>query len=271
MTTFILRPELETRTRHQAGSNRWVSRFFTLSAAVIVLIIHLLWVLAAAGYHPENRAKNHRMAAPEIYFMSDNPDHGDAAASTDARLIRSPILMSLPTSVGFSGPLIQNARLDQPPRFIEKPVEFLRQLPQPFEAGEFGESLRRLKQLSSTPRTINLPEREPLPPDVIRPMDQSSGRVLMYWLNHPEQGVETIPGEQDIAWAGDQPWESMLYVCFDRDGWVNHVMIEKPASLKTVNDRVLRMTRGRGHDGAMADKCDWLVVKFIPASTGGDK
>jgi len=271
MTSFAIRSALETRPRHQAGSNRWVSRFFTLSAAVIVLLIHALWMLAAASYNPEYRAKKSRSTVPDLYFMGDASSTAPWADSINTLLIRSPILMSLPTGVGFSSPLLQDAQLDQPPRFVEKPVEFLRSLPKPFEAGAYGESHRELKVMVRMPRAVSVPGQDALPQNYIVSPEAKAGRIMMYWLGRPDQVVETFPDEQDLNWAGSQPWEAMLYICFDQAGWVDDVLLEKPTPLNDANDRVLRMARGRSFNEAMAGDCGRLVAKFIPAGMAGDK
>jgi len=271
MTSFLVRSEFKVRPRHPAGSNRWVSRFFTLSAAVIVLMIHALWMLAAASYNPENRMKKSRMTAPEVYFMSDGPSVASSSERMNSRLFRSPILMSLPTRVGFSSPMFNGAQVELPPRFTEKQVEFLRSLPKPFQAGAYGESRRDLNVLAKTTRTVSVPGQDALPENFLAPAVDETSRILMYWSGRPDKVVETIPDEKDLEWAGSQPWEATLYVCFDSSGWVDHVFLEKPTPLKDANDRVLRMARGRSYDEAMAGECGWLVAKFMPAANSGEK
>jgi len=271
MTTFAVRSQIIVRPRYLAKNNRWVSRFFTLSAAIIVLIIHALWMLAAAGYNPENRGTKKNMSAPEVYFMSDVPLVASATDSINSRLFRSPVLMSLPTGIGFSGPMLKGAQLEQPPRFIEKPVEFLRSLPKPFEAGAYGESHRDLKVLAKTTRTVSVPGQDALPENFMVPAADATSRIVMYWPGRPDKVVEIFPDEQDLKWAGSQPWEATVFICFDSSGWVEDVLLEKPTPLKDANDRVLRMARGRSVDDAMAGECGRIVAKFIPAITSGEK
>lgn len=263
MNTFALKSGLETRPRYHARSNRWVSRFFTLAAAVIVVTIHLGWILAASGRVSSGwRPERSRSRVPEVAFLGPAPV-APGQQYDDVRVIESPVLMSLPTGIGFSGPLAGSVKATQTPLFKDEPTVFLRSPSAPFAVDPYGETLRKLGKTVTEPRMPTLPPTDPMPQSELGAAPAES-RILMYWADRSGVPV-AFPGAKVPEWAGTQPWEAVLFVSYSPDGWISHVMLEKPTPSKEANDNLLRMVRASGIEPPGATGQARLVVRFMPA------
>jgi hypothetical protein len=59
----------------------------------------------------------------------------------------------------------------------------------------------------------------------------------------------------------------ILFICYDANGFVEHVMIEKPAPAADINDVALRVSRQMPLGGAMYGACGRLAIKYLPSVT----
>ncbi len=207
-----------------------------------------------------------RAAPPRVAFLGDPPASGSTA---DARLLYSPVLFALPTSIGFSGPMLAAAGSGEPPVEVPAPPPRIRMPDQPFSAPSFGASSRSLVNLVDQPRPFPAPA--PLEPEDRSPSATTPVNAFtVYWPDRPEQPRELIPVEASAAWAGRTPWDMVLYVCFDADGLIRQVMVEKPSPYQDVTAAVLRIARGMVFGAPLPDQCGRLIVAFQPATEKKD-
>lgn len=248
----------------------WKFRVMLAAAMGGVVVFHVVWLMTAmrtVQTHPKGGAL--RFTAPSVSYLG-NPDALSKDTADDVRQVRSPILFALPTHVGFSGPLLAEARGLAPPSMVPDVPPRIRTLDQPFTALPFGASMRDLKQLMQTPRTMPVP----------RPVDEAvtgsatqgvaSKAFLVYWMDRPDQSLESIPVSGTETWAGRMAWDMVLFVCFDDDGLIKQVMIEKPSPYQDVTTAVLRIARGMTFGAPMYGECGRLVVVYRPAEERAD-
>jgi hypothetical protein len=223
-----------------------------------VIGAHLFWlVLALRPLPPIQNERSARMDPPRIAFM------GDPVAGTDARLLHSPVLFSLPTSIGFSGPLLAAAGTAEPPVTLPPEPPRLRTPAEPFAAPAFGASARTLTDLVAAPRPLPVP----LPDTAEFPAvagDAGPDAFTVYWPDRPDQPRESISADGAEAWAGRNPWDMVLYICFDADGLIRQVMVEKASPYQDVTAAVLRIARGMVFGAPIPGQCGRLVVVYQP-------
>ncbi|HMO04195.1 MAG TPA: hypothetical protein PKC67_01950 [Kiritimatiellia bacterium] len=231
----------------------------------VVLAAHLAWLgLAWRPVTVSTPERSVRAAPPGVTFLGDPPAIEPASYAADARLLYSPVLFALPTAIGFSGPMLAAAGTKQPPVELPTPSPRIRDLDQPFAASPFGASSRSLVNLIEQPRPFPAPPpREP--EDVLPPATIPMNAFTVYWPDRPEQPREFIPVDAAATWVGRTAWDMVLYVCFDADGLIRQVMVEKPSPYQDVTAAVLRIARGMVFGAPMPDQCGRLIVAFQPA------
>lgn len=257
MNNFTLRTYRYERSKR----NRWVSRFFTLAAAVIVLFIHAAWFYVAAVLQPD-----HAPDRPEKVHVFSYMNEGDTSDVSDVRLIRSPVLLSLPTRVGFSGPLLGNASLEQSPSFREQPAEFLGDLEEPFEVEPYGKSQRALKELAQKPRPDKTPGyvRDDEGAQTLNTMTHEG--LVAYWMDQPTLVSEEIVVAPDTASWGTDPWAAVLYVCVNANAQASQALLETPAPEKLINTELIRAVRGTVFTTRPQGGCGRLMIRYNPVS-----
>jgi hypothetical protein len=166
------------------------------------------------------------------------PRHGDETAAGNlnghARILWSPILLSLPTPMGFSGGVVSDV-LDVRPS-LDAPTRRARYLERREYAApppDFGLRLGDLQRL--------VPLSVVDGGGVVFPREREAGLTVL-----PADGPAT-PELVDTPWpeaaheTGD--WDLTARLLFDPDGTVRAVLIEDPAGEPSVNRRAARALR----------------------------
>ncbi|HMO52348.1 MAG TPA: hypothetical protein PKE26_14310 [Kiritimatiellia bacterium] len=200
---------------------------------------------------------------PRIAYLSSS-----AAAGSDVRQVRSPVLMSLPTPLGFSGPVMTDpVRLPVPG--IPDP-EVVRIAPDPdFTAGAFGETARRLAQTIQEPRPMKIPEPDPAPfvPVPVRAAAQAD--LFLYWADHPDAPLDGFPVDALPEFDPLTAWQAVFFVCFDAQGWPQSLVAERPAPDAAVQEALTRAMRGRMLAAPVGTPCRRLHIHYRPGTVGG--
>lgn len=261
MNNFTLRTYRFERPKHLQGSTYWVSRFFTLSAMVIIFFIHALWLFVAAVQHPVKFGAAHENRHVVSYMTKPlEPD------MLDVRLVRSPVLLSLPTRVGFSGPLLSSANLNRPPDFREQSTEFLGKPEQPFQLDPYGKSPRELKDLARDPRPGQTPRSVEGKPGAPVMDTHARSDMTVYWMNEPVISTVSIDIPADPEELGGVPWEAVVYVCLNEYGSVTQALLENPTPDEFVNAEVLRAVRSVLFKVRPEGMCGRLMIHYAPAA-----
>lgn len=257
-------PSADFRCRPSAADQpcRWI---MTLAAAV-VLGLHGLWLMIALRPMAEilNPSSTERAPAPVVTYLGAPAGRVDLPMD-DVRYIRSPVLFALPTRLGYSAPLFAPTDVANPPDMLPVDPPRLLAPERPFGAPPFGASARDLAALVGAPRP------QPVPAPFVEPDDTPaavSNQFLVYWQDRPDQPREVIPATGSEVWAGRDPWTMVLFVCFDADGLIRQVMVEKPSPYEDVTAAVLRVARGMVFGVPAYGDCGRLVVVYRPAGGG---
>jgi len=243
----------------------WKFRIILASAIGGVVLLHTAWLITASrAFQFNSNGETLRSTAPVLSFLG-TPDESSRELADDVRQVRSPVLFALPTHVGFSGPLLAQAQGRAPPSLVPDVPPRIRELDKPFTASPFGASMRDLEQLMKMPRTMPVPS--PMEEAMTGSVTQgvASKAFLVYWMDRPDQSLESIPVSGSETWAGRMAWDMVLFVCFDVDGLIKQVMIEKPSPYQDVTAAVLRIARGMTFGAPMFGDCGRLVVVYRPA------
>ncbi len=246
----------------------WRFRVVLAAAVAGVVFLHAVWLIIATNAIDVNPSMaTLRSSAPVISYLG-HPDLLPRGAADDVRQVRSPVLFALPTHVGFSGPLLADAQGLAPPSMVPDEPPRIRVLDEPFTASPFGASLRDMKQLIKSPRIMPVPYPSDESPPLTAPSGVVSNTLMVYWMDRPDQQQESIPAYGTDNWVGRVAWEMVLFVCFDSDGLIRQVMIEKPSPYQDVTAAVLRIARGMTFGAPLYDDCGRLVVVYHPPAGG---
>lgn len=247
----------------------WRFRLVVTASVAGVVLVHALWLGVASRAIPlTSMPALPRPSVPVISYLGDGERDARDLAS-DVRQIRSPVLFALPTPVGFSGPLLSEAGGLPPPSMVPDDPPRIRQLDQPFAASPFGASRRNLAQLMEVPRTLPVPRPYDEVNDDVGRGSVSNHVFMVYWQDRPDRAPEAIPASGSEVWAGRSAWDMVLFVCFDEDGLITQVMVEKPSPYQDVTAAVLRIARGMTFGSPMHGDCGHLVVVYQPAGARG--
>lgn len=266
MSFFRLKGYEWRRPKHQAGSNRWVSRFFTLAAAVIVLMVNGVWLIAAISVPMPSHPEANRWNRPAVSYLATDDGTGRRSEAATTLLTRSPVLLALPTPVGYSGPLLEKASLEKLPAFNDKPSEFLRTLAEPFQVGPYGKSFRSLEVMVGRPRPQAVPTPDRSPGALGRDTPSSVPPLAAYWLDAPSVSARalSIPGAETAA-----PWEAQVFLYVNDEGRVEKAFLERPTAQPSINSALLHAVRSLVFDDAPAGG-GRLLVRYQPPSARKD-
>jgi len=265
----IVPPEPPTTKiiRHNM-THRWV----TVIAITIGVAMHGVWLAVASFnldlelFEPDKESE----PLPEVSFLGTPVSDGTSQSVHDIRLIRSPVLFALPTHVGFSGPLLDQADLKQPPEREELPMLLLRPLEKPFQSSAYGASARNLNKMAQQPRSLPMPPLTDESADIAGERVNQDNLFLLYWVDRPDVAVQTIPIPNGTPWAGTESWEMVLYIGCDPEGFVDYVIIEKPGPAADINQAALRISRQLSLTNPQKDSCGRLVIKYLPSAEEQD-
>ncbi len=252
---------------HSPRQCRWLIAVATAS----VVLLHFTWLFVAMRPTTELTAvtRSERLVPPEIAYLGP-VDSASSQVYADVRRIRSPVLFALPTRIGFSGPMLANPDDTLPPRMLPEDPLRIRQLERPFSASPFGASSRDLAALMDMPRPLPVPKPY-AEAEAVMPVGRTATNMFMvYWQDRPERLPENIPVTDPATWVGKTPWSMTLFVCFDQDGLIRQVMVEKPSPYADVTAAVLRIARGMVFGTPLFGDCGRLVVVYRPADGGAE-
>lgn len=218
-------------------------------AALVMGGLHLLWLIwlvpAPAGYRASYRAPT------RLAFLTSVVD--GAGGGGDPRALWSPILLSLPTPMGFSGAVVSDElhvrpALDAPPgraRFLER-ERYEERVPDPS---------RHARDLSLAVRPAA--ETEPDPGHPPHPV--------------PEPGLSTtfdpVPLEHAPWPPGSAPatndWHLGARLVLDAGGDVRAVFLEVPSSDPLLNRRAARVLRRWRGDPGEDGRIIHVVLNYV--------
>jgi hypothetical protein len=199
------------------------------------LSLHLLLFVAVV---PSRGHSSDRSAAPPLTRYLPASAGETVKTESDVRRVRSPVLFSLPSSIGFTQELLNND--------VRTKLSFL----QPVETEQFlevaagpqysGKRLAPLElRISSRERTLPLP---------IDPVDRAAPRraatrvVLAPELKSRLVGGIVLPPE--LNGPVETPWEVHASISVSEQGAVRHILLEQPLDAPERNQQVLRLLYG---------------------------
>jgi len=202
-------------------------------AAGAALSLHLLLFVAVEP--SRGNVSNQRMDPPRTRYLLASA--GDAAnAEADVRTVRSPVIFSLPSAMGFSQELLSNE--------VRTKLSFLQMVKtEHFLEDEsvpqyFGERLAPLELM------ISGREKGPALPAVeISPPSKATTRVVLA----PELKSRLVGGivlPPELNGAVKKPWEVHASISVSEQGAVRHILLEQPLESPERNQQVLRLLYG---------------------------
>jgi len=201
-------------------------------AAGAALSLHLLLFMAVA---PSRGLAAGQTASPPRtrYMLASTGD--ESSAESDVRTVRSPVVFSLPSAMGFTQELLSNdvrtkLSFSQP----VKTEHFLEDRSIPQYAGE---------QLAPIKLMLSSMEKEPALPvagvDVEPTHIVASRVVLAPELKSRLVGGIVLPSELNGAVA--TPWEVHASISVSEQGAVRHILLEQPLESPERNQQILRL------------------------------
>jgi hypothetical protein len=230
-----------------------------LAFAVAVLMHLLLFVSALPS---DAMVKSVRQSPPQTNYAPPDAD-GSADANT-IRMLKSPVLSSLPSALGFSGELRQHD-VQNPKKFTPLSVaseHFLELAP---SAQNRGERLNVKKlMISSAERGPGLPE-----DTSVRDETYPAGKrvQLAPALQGRLEGGIVLPSvlNQDT----DTPWMVHAEISISEQGSVEHVFLEKPLESTALNQQVLQLLYTLNFKAGVAQQSS--IEIYSPTSARGGK
>jgi len=201
-------------------------------AAGAALSMHLL-LFVAAGPSRGNAAA-HRTVPPQTHYL--HASTGEAvSAENDVRTVRSPVVFSLPSVMGFTQELMNND--------VRTKLSFL----QPVQTEHFleakGVPQYSGEQLAPVQLMVSGMEKEPSLPaagiDVEPPQVAATRVVLAPELKSRLVGGIVLPSELNGVVA--TPWEVHASISVSEQGAVRHILLEQPIESPERNQQILRL------------------------------
>lgn len=192
-----------------------------------------------------------------------------SADAYEVRKIQSPVLFSLPTDAGFSGPTrISAIRISQPP--VPEPTGiFLTALPG-FSRPFYGLTEKSLEEMIQGYPSGERPGY--LFKSINPPLLGAAGPgYRFFWQDNPD---EPVVGLQAPALSGESnraPWQAIYFICFNEAGFVDQLLVEAPPPAASLNEAWVRTLRAWRADNPAGPRCRRLVVSnpALAADRGG--
>lgn len=180
-----------------------------------------------------------RPDAARMRWLDARPASDASAWHTDVRAISSPLLFALPTPLGFSRDALAPSGLKPPP-----PVATVAPMsPYLIAPSDVIARLERSDLLDQVPLNRLAPWPEPV--SSASTVTRTDGAVILAGTlagRAPVSKLITLGTNQPALL--DQPWEAVAQVRVDADGWIDHVLLEKPTASTNRNAAVVRLLRG---------------------------
>ncbi len=196
------------------------------------LSLHLLLFVAV---EPSRGNTADRQASPPRtrYFPALSGDAGNA--ELEARMVRSPVVFSLPTAMGFTQELLNND--------VRTKLSFL----QPVKTEHFldveagpqysGEWLAPVEFMISS--RVNEPALPIVVMEVEPPRMVATRVVLAPELKSRLVGGIVLPPE--LNGSAEAPWEVHASISISEQGAVRHILLDQPLESSERNQQVLRL------------------------------
>lgn len=206
-------------------------------AALAALAFHALLFLAAPP--SGGNGVEGILVAPKTHYLVQL-EQSLSMTGSDIRTVKSPVVFSLPSGVGFSRALLEND-VATPLNTFSRPEQsesFLEVDPEPLA-----------EQDQLVPRALMLTGGEPGAPSV--PSDD-----YQTVAEHPSANRVTIAPELRNRLLGgvvlppvlnqevEKPWEAKALISVSEAGTVEHVFLEKPLGQVQLNQEVLQLLYG---------------------------
>ena len=201
-------------------------------AAGAALSLHLLLFMAVTP--SRGLAAGEKPPPPQTRYMLASAGD-EASAESDVRTVRSPVVFSLPSAMGFTQELLSNdvrtkLSFSQP----VKTEHFLEERNVPQYAGE---------RLAPIGLMISGMEKEPALPlagAAAEPTHLVASRVVLA----PELKSRLVCGivlPSELNGAVDKPWEVHASISVSEQGAVRHILLEQPLQSPERNQQILRL------------------------------
>jgi hypothetical protein len=234
-----------------------------ISCALIATLLHVAWAFAVPP--PRDRIPPRAPRTPHVSFMGEAAGHPRA----DVRVLWSPELFAVPSSLGFSETLLgeriafgPRARVVPPqPIMAERDATWGRGVPSPVE-----ETLAALVSSAAS----SLPLRSISSPVFIQRASSTSIILHIAWTDQSggSGNVSVDVGRVD-PWVDSKPWEAGALLDVDAVGTVQHVFLETPTSLKDRNGALVRILSGIRFDPG-PERSRRVLIRYEGSYAGGE-
>lgn len=196
------------------------------------LLLHML--LFAAVQPISDRANNRPSAPPRTRYLLASTEDA-AVADSNVRTVRSPVIFSLPSSIGFSQELMEND--------VRTKLSFL----QPVKTEHFLESttFSRYSDEQLAPLELMVSQSDKGPPlpsvfgDAEPPRLVATRVVLASGLKSRLVGGIVLPPQ--LNREVETPWEIHASISVSEQGAVRHILLEQPLESPERNQTVLQL------------------------------
>jgi hypothetical protein len=179
-----------------------------------------------------------------VYLPAESETLTPTGATAEARMLWSPVLFSLPTSLGFSRDALTNEVRMRPPlgqyggftNFLERTTHDAPVL-EPLPSADLRQAA------AGTPEVVAMPDSESPAFDLV---SASTSALFQVMLLDGLAGRRFAEARLPVhPWVnGAKPWEAVAYLELDGGGRVVHAFIENPSPSETLNARLAQVLRG---------------------------
>lgn len=260
MTPFRIRDgQASPPVRKEAPGLRIRGRAISAMAAALAIVLSAAWT--TLGSYATIRIKappfsSEMRELPELFYL------GPSGSEGDVRVVRSPILFSLPTRHGFSGALQPEPDQQLSIPLAAEHAVFL--LPAPdLNEHMFGETSRSLESLIQKARPLRVPTGEE-EDGVVSWGGSREKSLCAFWRDLPGAMLEGLSLSDLPGALEDASWEAHIFVAYDRQGLVRQVLVDQPAPRWETTEALIRLARGlKGpRTGSVVHRT--LIVRYAP-------
>jgi hypothetical protein len=226
----------------------------------LAVMMHLLLFVSALP--SDETVKSVNLSPPQTHYAM--PDADGAADESTIRMLKSPVLSSLPSALGFSGELLQHD-VQNPKKFTPLSVPSAHFLELSSSAQHRGERLN-VKDLM-----ISAAERGPgLPAD-------TSSQDEVYPVGKRVQLAPALQGRLEggivlpsgLNQETDTPWMVHAEISISEQGIVEHVFLEQPLESVALNQQVLQVLYSLNFKAGAAQQSSIEIYSPMSARGGG--
>ncbi len=201
-----------------------------------------LWFLYNAQPY-DVRAVEPAMRGITLSFLALPPEPGSAITESDARILWSPVLFSLPSPVGFSKPLTpQSSLMIVTEEMHSEPGIMLK------ESLLSGRGLR-----VATPDSLDMEVRQllgrreiPRSTQLFKQTEFETARGMSIIMSTELEGrsIANTKLDPDMLPQIDQPWQAVAHISFAAEGWPAFVILESATQNEELDRALIRWLHG---------------------------